>query len=69
MTHGKPLAQPFSLTLQRAVTKIEHAIDRKVGFYAFPWQMAMPMRFLYILPGWLFDPLARMYPSLPTPKA
>lgn len=68
MTDGKPLSQPLSLTLERAVDKIERAIHKRKRFYAFPWPMAMAMRFLYVLPGWLFDPIARLYPHLPAPK-
>lgn len=54
-----PNPKPFLLSPQQAAKKMYWAIRRKKRLYAFPWQLALGIRFLKILPyflkHWIFQ--------------
>ncbi len=50
---------PFLLETDDAAARMGKAVERGVSSLVFPWQMALSMRALRLLPDALFDPTAR----------
>ncbi len=49
---------PFLMSLDDAIPKFIHAIERRKRFSAFPWQLATFVRLGRVFPGWLYDRIA-----------
>lgn len=49
---------PFLMSLDDAIPKFIHAIERRKRFAAFPWQLATFVRLGRVFPGWLYDRIA-----------
>lgn len=45
----------FLMSVEQTAAEILKAIDRRKRFHAFPWQEAMQLRLMRLLPGWLQD--------------
>ncbi len=58
LTARRKGAMPFIMDAEHAARRIISAIVRKKPVYNFPWQMALLMRMVRVLPPGLFDRLA-----------
>jgi len=58
MTARNPYRMPFIISAETAAGKIAGIIDTRRTYAVIPWQMAIVARLLYLLPRWLYDPLA-----------
>jgi short-subunit dehydrogenase len=58
LTEANPAPMPFMVELDDAVAQMHRAISRKTASYAFPWQLALPMRTARFLPAGLYDRIA-----------
>jgi short-subunit dehydrogenase len=57
MTAGRGRRMPFLMDADRAARLILRAIVRRRAVYSFPWQMALLLGGVRMLPPWLFDRL------------
>lgn len=65
MTAHNPYSMPFLMDADVFATKTVKAIERKVSFATFPWQMRVAGMLMYVLPRWLYDRLAVNAPRKP----
>ena len=65
MTAINPYAMPFILPVDEAARRIARAIERGKSFAVVPWQMALVMRAIRMLPNWLYDLLFSKAPHKP----
>ncbi len=49
---------PFLMELEDSLPLFIRAIERRVKFAAFPWQLAAFVRLGRIFPAWLYDKIA-----------
>ncbi len=59
MTAHHDFKMPFLMEVDRAVSLILDAIIQKRPVYNFPWQMALLLRLVRLLPPAVFDRFAR----------
>ncbi|MFM0519314.1 SDR family oxidoreductase [Caballeronia jiangsuensis] len=65
MTAHNPYRMPFLMDADRFAAKTADAIDRKVRYATFPWQMRIAGMLMHALPRWLYDALAERAPRKP----
>ncbi|SAL25983.1 short chain dehydrogenase [Caballeronia peredens] len=65
MTAHNPYPMPFLMDADRFAAKAAGAIERKVRYATFPWQMRVAGMFLHVLPRWLYDALFERAPRKP----
>ncbi|BAN21891.1 SDR family oxidoreductase [Caballeronia insecticola] len=65
MTAHNPYPMPFLMDAERFAAKAASAIDRKVRYATFPWQMRIAGMLLHALPRWLYDALFERAPRKP----
>ncbi len=58
LTSGRLNKMPYLMELDDAIEKIILAIENKVKFCAFPWQLAWFVKAGRIFPAWLYDRIA-----------
>ena len=58
LTAGREAQMPFLMELDDAVKKIIRAIEKKRKSYAFPWQLASIVRFMMVMPNFIYDRIA-----------
>jgi short-subunit dehydrogenase len=59
MTNGNNYKMPFLLTAEKAAEIILDGIIKEKRVIQFPWQMALITSIVGLLPGWLYESLAR----------
>jgi short-subunit dehydrogenase len=65
MTAHNPYRMPFLMDADRFAEKTADAIERKVRYATFPWQMRIAGALMHALPRWLYDALAERAPRKP----
>jgi short-subunit dehydrogenase len=65
MTAHNPYRMPFLMDADRFAAKTADAIERKVRYATFPWQMRIAGMLMHALPRWLYDALAERAPRKP----
>ncbi|SAK84526.1 SDR family oxidoreductase [Caballeronia ptereochthonis] len=65
MTVRNPYPMPFLMDADRFAAKAASAIERKVRYATFPWQMRIAGMLLHALPRWLYDRLFERAPRKP----
>ncbi|MBK8012220.1 MAG: SDR family NAD(P)-dependent oxidoreductase [Deltaproteobacteria bacterium] len=55
LTDRNRFPMPFLMDAERAAAKILRAVERGRPVYTFPWPMMLGVRFLSLLPNWLYD--------------
>ncbi|MDR5741714.1 SDR family oxidoreductase [Caballeronia sp. LZ029] len=65
MTAHNPYRMPFLMDADRFAAKTADAINRKVRYATFPWQMRIAGMLMHALPRWLYDALAERAPRKP----
>jgi NAD(P)-dependent dehydrogenase (short-subunit alcohol dehydrogenase family) len=55
LTSGRASKMPFLMELEDSIPLFLKAIEGRVKFAAFPWQLASIVRLARILPAWLYD--------------
>jgi short-subunit dehydrogenase len=65
MTEHNPYPMPFLMDAGVFATKSADAIERKVRFATFPWQMRVAGALLHVVPRWLYDRLLEKAPRKP----
>ena len=65
MTARNPYPMPFLMDADRFAAKVAQAIERKVRYATFPWQMRIAGMLLHALPRWLYDALFERAPRKP----
>jgi short-subunit dehydrogenase len=65
MTAHNPYSMPFLMDADRFAEKAAGAIERKVSFATFPWQMRVVGSLMHVLPRWLYDRMAEKAPRKP----
>ncbi|MDQ3041615.1 MAG: SDR family NAD(P)-dependent oxidoreductase [Acidobacteriota bacterium] len=58
LTSGRVSKMPFLMELEDSIPLFLKAIERRVKFAAFPWQLASIVRLSSIFPAWLYDRIA-----------
>ena len=58
LTSGRASKMPFLMELEDSVPLFLKAIERRVKFAAFPWQLASIVRLAKVFPAWLYDRIA-----------
>jgi len=58
LTSGRASKMPFLMELEDSIPLFLKAIERRVKFAAFPWQLASIVRLSRIFPAWLYDRIA-----------
>ncbi len=58
LTESNPVSMPFIVELDDAARRMHRAIVKRTPSYAFPWQLALPMRTAKLLPSGLYDRIA-----------
>ena len=58
LTEKNRYAMPFLMKADDAARRIHRAIASKSSYAVVPWQMAIVVKLLRIIPNWLFDALA-----------
>lgn len=58
LTSGRANKMPFLMELEDSLPLFINAIERRVKFAAFPWQLAAFVRLGRIFPAWLYDKIA-----------
>jgi NADP-dependent 3-hydroxy acid dehydrogenase YdfG len=58
LTSGRNNKMPFLMELEDSIPLFLRAIERRVKFAAFPWQLASIVRLGKIFPAWLYDRIA-----------
>ena len=58
LTSGRVSKMPFLMELEDSIPLFLKAIERRVKFAAFPWQLASIVRLGTVFPAWLYDRLA-----------
>jgi short-subunit dehydrogenase len=62
LTKKNKFPMPFLLSADEAGRRIVRAIECEKRIYTFPWPMAVGVRVLRMLPGWLYDLIATRAP-------
>ena len=65
MTEHNPYPMPFLMDADRFAAKAASAIERRVRYATFPWQMRIAGMLLHGLPRWLYDRLFERAPRKP----
>lgn len=65
MTAGNPYPMPFLMDVDRFAEKAARAIERKVRFAVFPWQMRIGAALLRALPRGIYDRVFEKAPRKP----
>jgi short-subunit dehydrogenase len=65
MTEHNPYPMPFLMNADAFARKTADAIERKVRFATFPWQMRVAGMLLHGLPRWLYDRVFERAPRKP----
>lgn len=65
MTEHNPYPMPFLMDADAFAMKTADAIERKVRFATFPWQMRVAGALLHVVPRWLYDRLLEKAPRKP----
>ena len=65
MTAHNPYRMPFLMDADRFAAKAAGAIERKVRYATFPWQMRIAGMLMHALPRWLYDALSERAPRKP----
>ncbi|SAK97676.1 short chain dehydrogenase [Caballeronia calidae] len=65
MTAHNPYRMPFLMDADRFAAKTADAIERKVRYATFPWQMRIAGMVLHALPRWLYDAIFERAPRKP----
>jgi short-subunit dehydrogenase len=65
MTEHNPYPMPFLMDADVFAIKTADAIERKVRFATFPWQMRVAGALLHVVPRWLYDRLLEKAPRKP----
>jgi NADP-dependent 3-hydroxy acid dehydrogenase YdfG len=58
LTSGRTNKMPFLMELEDSIPLFLRAIERRIKFAAFPWQLASIVRLGRIFPAWLYDRIA-----------
>ncbi len=58
LTSGRTNKMPFLMELEDSIPLFLRAIERRVKFAAFPWQLASIVRLAKVFPAWLYDRIA-----------
>lgn len=58
LTSGRASKMPFLMELEDSIPHFINAIENRVKFAAFPWQLATFVRLGRIFPAWLYDKIA-----------
>ncbi|MCY7346268.1 MAG: SDR family NAD(P)-dependent oxidoreductase [Pyrinomonadaceae bacterium] len=58
LTSGRANKMPFLMELEDSIPHFLRAIEKRVKFAAFPWQLASFVRLGRIFPAWLYDRIA-----------
>jgi NADP-dependent 3-hydroxy acid dehydrogenase YdfG len=58
LTSGRANKMPFLMELEDSIPHFISAIENRVKFAAFPWQLATFVRVSRIFPAWLYDKIA-----------
>ncbi len=58
LTSGRTNKMPFLMKLEDSIPHFLNAIEKRVKFAAFPWQLASFVRLSRIFPAWLYDRIA-----------
>jgi hypothetical protein len=56
---------PFLMDAKRFASKSADAIERRVRYATFPWQMRIVGMLLHVMPRWLYDTLFEKMPRKP----
>lgn len=65
MTAHNPYTMPFLMDAQQFAVKAAQAIERRVAFAVFPWQMRLVAMLLHAAPRWLYDRVFERAPRKP----
>lgn len=65
MTAHNPYRMPFLMDADRFAAKTADAIERKVRYATFPWQMRIAGMVMHALPRWLYDAIFERAPRKP----
>jgi short-subunit dehydrogenase len=65
MTEHNPYPMPFLMNADTFATKTADAIERKLRFATFPWQMRVAGMLLHATPRWLYDRVFERAPRKP----
>jgi short-subunit dehydrogenase len=65
MTAHNPYRMPFLMDADRFASKSADAIERRVRYATFPWQMRIVGMLLHVMPRWLYDTLFEKMPRKP----
>ncbi|MEI2417505.1 SDR family oxidoreductase [Orrella sp. JC864] len=65
MTDGNPYRMPFLMAPEAFARRAAAAIAQGRRYTVIPWQMGIVARLMRLLPGWLYDRLARNAPRKP----
>lgn len=58
LTSGRAAKMPFLMELEDSMPLFINAIENRVKFAAFPWQLSAFVRLSKIFPAWLYDKIA-----------
>ncbi|WP_025597931.1 SDR family oxidoreductase [Burkholderia sp. WSM2230] len=65
MTAHNPYTMPFLMDAEHFAASAAQAIERRVAFAVFPWQMRLVTMLLHVAPRWLYDRVFERAPRKP----